>query len=160
MKQLVLKVPTIVFATPVLVPLLIVALQIITEKELMSANYLKILKPINTAVALVWLFSIVDYFRSKAPDFKYIKSIYLLLFIDVALEISDLLFFQNLAFTDMYYWAIGFLQFFNFVAFTILLTLLIQKVFYERSTWFIVLEILTIIVGILTLTPEIKRNEQ
>ena len=160
MKQLVLKVPTFVFAIPVLLPLLILALQIISEKELFVMEYLQFLKPISKVVVFAWLFSIVHYFQSKAPNFKYLKSIYLLLFIDLTLEIILWIFFPPFAFNDLWYSVISLVQFFNFVALTTLLTMLIHTVFYERSVWFIILEIFTIVVGILTLTPEIKRSEK
>ncbi len=160
MKQLILKVPYALFIAFVLLPFIIVAAQIIGEKQLIPVEYMDLLKVATSIVKLLWLFAIVDYFRSKTPDFKYLKLIYALLFFDVGLFIAEWLFFQNLAFSDVYFWVIWLIKSFNFIALTVFLTMLVKSYFSERSIWFIVIELFTIVVGVLTLTPEIKRHEK
>ncbi len=160
MKQLVLKVPTGIFAVFVLAPLFIIGAQIFSEQHLTSSEYFDYLKISRTIVILLWLFSIVDYFKSKVSDFEQINLIYTLLFFGVGLEFADWLYFWNLSVDNLYYWIIEFLQLFNHIALTVFLTRLVKKFFKERSTWFIVIEFFTVVVGVLTLTPEIKRYEQ
>lgn len=45
------------------------------------------------------------------------------------------------------------------IGYIILMTKKIKSVFYARGTWFIAVELLFPVIGILTLTPEIKRWE-
>jgi hypothetical protein len=137
-----------------------VAAQVIGEKQIIPLEYMDFLKVATSIVKLLWLFAIVDYFRSKNPDFEYLKLIYTLLFFDVGLFISEWLFFQNLSFSDVYFWVIWLIKSFNFIALTVFLTMLVKSYFSERSIWFIAIELFTIVVGVLTLTPEIKRHEK
>lgn len=157
MKNIVLKVPTGIFVVLVALPFLILGLQIVADKELLDLKYYVILRIVGLIVSSIWLFSIVDYFHSKKPDFKYIRLTYFFLALGV---IFNLLFtFDLLPFQGIVVFLLGIFRLLFFVPATVFITLLIREVFYERAVWFIVLEVLIVIVGITTLTPEIKRNE-
>lgn len=158
MKNIVLKVPTAIFVVLVFLPFMIFLLQMIANEELLEPKYYGLLSIVGSVVASVWLFSIVDYFQSKAPGFKFTRLIYLLLVVELILDL--LLSFDAVAYNGIGDLILGILQSIIYVTVTVFITLLIQKVFYERAVWFIVLEILIVIVGITTLTPEIKRNEK
>lgn len=129
MKHLILRVPYALFVAFVVLPFIILAAQIIGEKPLIPSEYMDLLKVATSIVKLLWLFAIVDYFRSKTPDFKYLKLIYTLLFFDVGLFIAEWLFFQNLAFSDVYFWVIWLIKSCNFIALTVFLTMLVKATF-------------------------------
>ena len=158
MKNLVLKIPTFVFSIGVLVPLFLFAYMVINDEPLVETRTFKFFAVISSILKILWLFSIVDYFQSKLDDFKYLKLIYFLLLIDGLLTFSTFLIVDS---NDiMIEIALYLLPAVNHIATTVFITLLIQKVFYDRAVWFIVIEIFTLIVGIITLTPEIKRHEK
>jgi hypothetical protein len=158
MKNIVLKVPTAIFLVLVIWPFIIAALQIVADRELLDLKYYGILGVISGLVSSIWLFSIVDYFQSKSPEFKFTNVIYILL--GVELVVSLLKSFGVFSSIGMISLVINAFQILVYVAAVVYITLLIRKVFYERAVWFIVLEVLIVVVGITTLTPEIKRNEQ
>lgn len=158
MKNIVLRVPTAIFIALVFLPLMIFVLEIVAERELMEPRYYDILDIVGSVVISIWLFSIVDYFQSKAPEFKFTGLIYILLAIELILDL--LVSFDILTFDGVNYLIPIAVQSIIYITATVFIILLIHKVFYERAVWFIVLEILIVIVGITTLTPEIKRNEQ
>lgn len=158
MKNIVLKVPTSIFIVLVLLPILIFALQIVSGEELIKPEYYDVLSIVGSFVTWIWLFSIVDYFHSKAPGFKHIRWVYLLLFIDFTLVLLDHFYFTGLNLKDDI--LVFIIRSVLFIAALVFITILIRSVFYERAVWFIVLELLIMIVGITTLTPEIKRHEK
>jgi len=158
MKNIVLKVPTTIFTVLVLLPFMIYFLQMVANKELLEPKYYGVLSTIGSIVSFIWLFSIVDYFQSKAPEFKFTRLIYVLLTVDLAVDL--LTSFDVASIEGIVDFALSIFQSIVYVAATVFITLLIRKVFYERAVWFIVLEVLIVIVGITTLTPEIKRNEK
>lgn len=158
MKNLVLKVPTAIFVVLVFLPILIWAMQLVAEKELIEPKYYPVLSIIGSVVSSIWLVSIIDYFQSKAPNFKYTKLIYVLIALDLIVSLLE--FFALIDFGPSTPTIFTAVQFAFFIPTVVFITLLIRKVFYERSVWFIVVEILTVVVGIFTLTPEIKRHEK
>ncbi|MDG1331753.1 MAG: hypothetical protein P8P74_05455 [Crocinitomicaceae bacterium] len=158
MKNIILKVPTTIFIVLVLLPFMILGLQIVADKELMEPKYYGVLSLVGSIVSSIWLFSIVDYFQSKAPDFKYGRLIYVLLSLDLILTLLSA--FNITSFEGVIDFSLSISRLIIFIVAVIFIVLLVQKVFYERAVWFIVLEILIVIVGITTLTPEIKRNEK
>lgn len=158
MKNLVVKVPTFVFAILLLIPLLLFACRAITDEVIVEMSTLKILFGISSAVKLIWLFSIVDYFQSKLDHFKFLKLIYFLLTVDGLISFWCFFSVENPdVITEIVY---SLLPIVVHIVTTVFITLLVQKVFYERAVWFIALEVFTLVVGIITLTPEIKRNEK
>ena len=158
MKNLVLKIPTAIFIVLVLLPLLILAMQQFSGEVLLKPQYYKLLSILGSIVSWLWLISVVDYFYSKAPTFKLIRWIYILLALDFLLLLVKIFnFYDIIVINDLALFAI---QLIIMISNIVFITLLIRIVFFERAVWFIVLELLILIVGITTLTPEIKRYEQ
>ena len=158
MKNIVLKVPTPIFIVLVFLPFIIFAMQMLSEKELLASKHYDTLSIIGSIVTSIWLFSIVDYFQSKAIEFKFTRLIYGLLSVEL---IMDLLTTTDIILTEsMTEIILSFTQSIVYISATVFITLLVHKVFYERAVWFVVLELLIPIIGITTLTPEIKRNEK
>lgn len=158
MKNLVLKFPTAIFVVLVFLPILIWALQLVAEKELIEPKYYAMLSIIGSVVSFIWLASVVDYFQLKAPNFNYTKLIYILIAVDLIFSLLE--FFSIVDFGPSTHTIFTIVQFALFISTVVFITLLIRKVFYKRSVWFIVIEILTVVAGIITLTPEIKRHEK
>lgn len=157
MKNIVLKVPTFFLTIGVITPLIIFGFTTITNELPIETGTLKILFAIASAIKLVWLFSIVDYFQSKLENFNYLKLIYFFLTIDAIVTFMNFLIIESPSlFTEI---VLLLLPIGIHIATTVFITLLINKVFYKRSVWFIVIEIFTIVVGVITLTPEIKQDE-
>lgn len=158
MKNLVLKIPTAIFIVLVLLPLLIFAMQQFSGEVLLQPQYYKLLSILGSIVSWLWLISVVDYFYSKAPTFKFIRWIYILLALDFMLLLVNIFNFSD--FIVINHLVLFAIQAIFMIIAIVFITLLIRIVFFERAVWFIVLELLILIVGITTLTPEIKRYEQ
>lgn len=138
MKNLLLKVPTSVFTILVLAPLLILAYTAISNETIVKANKLTTLFAIASAVKIVWLFAIVDYFQSKLDNFNYLKLIYFLLLVDGLLTFSIFFIIDSpdlMTGLALYLLPIGI-----HIATTVFVTLLVRKVFFDRSVWFIVIK--------------------
>lgn len=158
MKNLVLKIPTAIFIVLVLLPLLIFAMQQFSGEVLLELQYYQLLSILGSVVSWLWLISVVDYFYSKVPTFKFIRWIYILLALDFLLLVVKILnFYDFIVINHLVLFAI---QAIVMIIAIVFITLLIRIVFFERAVWFIVLELLILIIGITTLTPEIKRHEQ
>lgn len=158
MKNAVLKIPTAIFVALIFLPFMVFVLQIVSGEELMKAGSHQILSIVGSITSFIWLLSVVDYFQSKTPDFKSLRLIYLLLIVDSAFILLDIFEITGSDRTTQILLLVA--QSAVYITATVFITLLVRKVFYERSVWFIVLEIITLVIGIITLTPEIKKHEK
>ena len=117
---------------------------------------LEIARHIQIATFALWMLFILEFFRRECQDKKYFPVIYTIF----ALELFDLvisLFFEPISGQILIsYVIISLLH----IAMVILLTIKILEVFYLRSIWFIVIELLVFPIAIFTLTPEIGRYEK
>ena len=146
MKNIVLKVPTGIFLVLVALPFLVLGFQIIADRELLDPKYYIVLRVIGMIVSSIWLFSIVDYFHSKKPDFKYTRLTYF--FIGLGLILNLMFTLDFLPLSESIVLLLGIFRLVFFIPSAVFITLLIREVFYERAIWFIVLEVLIVIVGI------------
>lgn len=152
MKSIVLKIPTLVFFIGlVLGPILRFALKYANSEYYDKIDY-RLLYIVQIFVAAVWLSSVVAYFSHEGNSKKNNTLIYSLIVVEF---ISS-----GLSFYLEYYLVFALITFLMNILLTILLVPKIKKVFYARSTWLIVVELLMIPVGILSLTPEIQRWEK
>lgn len=158
MKNAVLKIPTAIFVALIFLPFMILVLQIVAREELMEAESYQVLSIVGSITSSIWLFSVVDYFQSKTPDFKFLRLVYILLIVDSAFILLDIFEITGSDRTTQILLFVA--QSAVYITATVFITLLIRKVFYERSVWFIVLEVITLVIGIMTLTPEIKKHEK
>lgn len=152
MKNIILKTPAIVFFIGlVLGPLLRLSLKYANSEYYDKIDY-RLLYIVQIFVAALWLSSVVAYFSYEENSKKNNTLIYSLIVVEF---IST-----GLSFYLVYYLVFALITFLLNILLTILLVPKIKKVFYARSTWFIVVELLMIPVGILSLTPEIQRWEK
>ena len=117
---------------------------------------LEFARHIQMATFALWILFILEFFRRECKDKKYFPVIYTIF----ALELFDLvisLFFEPISGHILItYLIISLLH----ITMVVLLTIKIREVFYSRSVWFIVIELLVFPIAIFTLTPEIGRYEK
>ena len=157
MKNIVLKVPTAIFIALVFLPFFILIFQMFSDEEIMKAETYNILAIVGSITTTLWLFSIVDYFQSKTPNFPQLQLIYVLLTLEAIFVILNMFDLTNLG--TIITTILSALHVAVYIMATIFITLLIRRVFYKRTPWFVIVEILIVIVGIITLTPEIKKHD-
>lgn len=141
------KIAPTVFAILFLLPLALIYLKKVD---------LEIVRHIQIGTFGLWMLFILEFFRRECKDKKHFPMIYAIF----TIEIFDLvisLFFDIISEEILMTYLIIFLLHITMV---VLLTLKIREVFYLRSVWFIVLELLIFPVAIFTLTPEIGRYEE
>jgi uncharacterized membrane protein len=152
MKTIILKTPAIVFFLGLVLGLLVRFGLKYSDSIYYDKIDFRLLYLVQLIVATLWLSSLVAYFSHEGKSKKKNSLIYSLigvLFISTALS-----------FYLEYFLVFALFTFLLNILLTILLVPKIKKVFYARSTWFIVIELLMIPVGILSLTPEIQRWEK
>jgi hypothetical protein len=122
--------------------------------ELLSEITIGIFDFFGLAMFYIWTFSLIDYFRYESKSNKWNQLIVILILITFVLSfgasIREGMIELILSITILTIW----------IVFTVLLSSKIKSVFYARSRWFLILELLIPVIGILTLTPEIKRWEK
>ncbi|MFT6500209.1 MAG: hypothetical protein ACJASQ_000316 [Crocinitomicaceae bacterium] len=154
MRNLIISVPLGIIYSLFFVPFALLLLFLFQFPQLLSETTLIIFNLWGLAVFYIWAFSLIDYFRFESKSYKWIKLLKLLLTSTLVLSfdasIRDGMFEFILAITALLVW----------IVFTVLLSAKIKRVFYARSRWFIFLEIFIPVIGVLTLTPEIKRWEK
>ena len=152
MRNIIVKVPTLVFFLGLVAGPLTTALLSIYNSDYYTWTNLFILEVIQWGVIVVWMSGIVSYFSYEGKSYKNNSIIYTLIAITTISSFVDEYLWQH--------WFLHILALVSFIVSVILITPKIKKVFYARATWFIVIELLLIVVGFLTLTPEIKRWEK
>jgi hypothetical protein len=152
MKTILLKTPALVFFLGlVLGPLVRFALKYFDSVYYDKIDF-RMFYLVQVIVATLWLSSVVAYFSHESKSEKNNSLIYSLIAVSFISTI--------LSFYLEYFLVFALFTFLLNILLTILLVPKIKKVFYARSTWFIVVELLMIPVGILSLTPEIQRWEK
>ncbi len=151
MKQFVLKAPTVLLILLVLSPLLISKLLLGGIFPALQSENIELFTGILqvTTIAL-WHLSILDYFCSEKNDNRNKKLIQVIITVSFAFSLGLVFLNPTLSYLVYMLLAIGLLVF---------MLKKIKAVFYERSDWFIVLELILVPVGIYTLTEEIKNSE-
>ncbi len=152
MKTILLKTPALVFFLGlVLGPLVRFALKYSDSIYYNKIDF-RLFYFVQVLVATLWLCSVVAYFSHEGKSKKNNSLIYSLIAVSFISTI--------LSFYLEYFLVFALLTFLIEILLTILVLPKVKKVFYARSTWFIVVELLVLPVGILTLTPEIQRWEK
>lgn len=151
MRQFVLKVPTVVLLLAIFLPMM--------SSELLLGNFLPFLQNetlitvfiyIRYVVIYLWLLSIVDFFSFETNNNTYTR----------LLQILILISFTLIVIPDYYPWFFNLAAFVIYIVIIVLLFKKIKVLFYERSRWFIILELLILPVGIYTLTEGVKNWKQ
>lgn len=145
MKNLILKIPVFVFILCVFSP--VIALVTARTFDLSLSDLLfDSLLILRILVYAVWYLGMTDYFENQERNKNILTT--LIISVTVGIFISTYL---------VSHWWIDVLLILVHIAISILLSSSIKKVFYARSKWFIIIETLVTPIGILTLTPEVKR---
>ena len=152
MRNILIKVPTFIFFLGLIAgPCVTILLRNKYPEYYITPNIIA-LKVFQWAVILTWLISVVSYFSNESKSAKNNKLIYALLLISSLSSISYGFAWKNEFLFDLFIVA--------YIMSTVLITLKIKQVFYERSTWYIVLELLIILIGFISLTQDLKQWEK
>ncbi|NOQ75886.1 MAG: hypothetical protein GQ574_28025 [Crocinitomix sp.] len=152
MKQIILKVPSIVFILLIFTPLILWYLGIDTG----FFDIILKTRVLPTLVAAIWSLSLISYMSSESKSDEYVMLARILIVCQVIIEIS----IPYITYDSPYYtWIIG-IELLGFGLITlsaIIITSIVRKVFYARSLWFLFLEVWIIPIGALTLTPDVQK---
>lgn len=153
LKQLILKVPGMIFFILYFIFYLFWALSIEVENNLLIHT----LQVLPYFVLFSWTISLVAYMAGELPDKKNVNVVYLLQ------SVSFLCFMLSLAdLGDSDYFSTTIMLFLGFslhLVTSIFLTSIIKRVFYARTTWFLFIELLFTPIGFVTLTPDVVEWE-
>lgn len=152
MKNLILKVPTPVFIIAVLSNLILYIIATKFPESFIDKLWIfEILNYIQFITIFIWTISLVEYFKTESNSIKLANYIKLLVSINFVFIIAS--FYLN-------FFAIFIISSLLYLVNSILIFKLIKKTFYARSKWFLFLEIFFVIIGIITLTPDVKKWEK
>lgn len=156
MKNIILKIPTFVFALLFFAPILLWFSFIETEE---ASKYLFPARLIPLIVGTVWSMSLLHYMSSGSKSNKYVPLTYFLLVLEVIFQ-SLVIYIRMTQGDNMMVNILEIGSIINLLIIGIFMTIIVKKVFYARTTWFVFLEVTTIAIGIITLTPDIKKWEK
>jgi hypothetical protein len=122
--------------------------------ELLSVSMVMAIKSFGIIVFYVWMFSLIDYFRIESNSDKWGKLLKILV---VGIFIMSFDASINGGVIELILLIVSLIL---WIVFVVLLSGKIKRVLYGRSRWFIFIELFFPVIGILTLTPEIKRWEK
>lgn len=155
MKQIILKVPSLVFLLLMFTPLIIT----FSEISLGGMDIIFKTRFLPILVSAIWSLSLIDYMTGESKSNQYVMLSKILILCQVIIEllipfISE----DNL----LYEWIllIEILGILLIIVSSIFITSIVQKVFYARTTWFLFLEIWITVLGMFTLTPDVQNWEK
>lgn len=150
MKQFVLKTPTPVFILIIFLPIIVNLLPFVEITFKSHPKLFDFLRIIQIVTVAMWFSSILDFFCSEKNEVKNKGLIQLLIIISSVIS----------AFSYLVNFWIGYLiVLIIWIVMIVLLTKKVKALFYERSTWFIVTELILVPVGFYTLSETIKSWE-
>jgi hypothetical protein len=153
MKQFVLKVPGIVFLIALFLPAIMF---ILWGHQYISGDLKKILYASSIFQWLsagLWYMSLLAYFSHEKKSFEGNNLVILLI---ALATISGITLISTYHLPSVFALIPALLMIYPIVK----IVLKVREVFYARSLWFLVFEIIIPPIGFLTLTPEIKRWEK
>lgn len=109
---------------------------------------ISVLNIIKDLVTILWLFALVDFFSFETKSYDNTTALYLLI---VLLSILD-----AISYMESIQQITRMIMGMTYLTIVVFLFKKIKQLFNARSSWFIVIELLIIPVGIYTLTDEIK----
>ena len=152
MKNIILKIPTLVFFLGLVIPTIFIFQLKVNYKELATDSILFTLSLIQSIVILIWTVSAVDIFSFESKSKENNIVIYSLISVYILFSFIYLTIWPSMT--------LFILSVLAYASYIVLMTMKVKSVFYARSTWFVALELLIPLIGFLTLTPEIKRWEE
>lgn len=144
MKQFLLKTPPFLLFFLIFIPILLPFLGV--PIKMISSEILLFTRIFQSILLLLWMLSLVAYFKDEKRGFKYTKITYFLIGLIYCVLIIGLIT------TNLENPYLVMIEFLLHISVTILLYNLIKGVFYARSKWFIFIELFFPFIGLLTLT--------
>lgn len=153
MKQIVLKIPGIVFLIALFLPAIMF---ILWDYQYISGDLKTILYGSSIFQWMsggLWYMSVLAYFSDEKKSYAGNIGVYLLI---VLATVSGITLTSTYHLPSVYAVIPALLMIYPVIK----IIFRIREVFYARSLWFLVFEIMILPIGCLTLTPEIKRWEK
>jgi hypothetical protein len=150
MKNIILKVPAFIFLLIILTPAVLSVMHVKLEFPSVLISY---------AIAIIWSVSLLHYMVGESKSNEYVIPIYLLLGLEfVAQAIAA--YIKMTGGEKAMILDLGIVTLVAVILNGILMTKVVKKVFYARSTLYIFLEVTFIPIGMMTLTPEVQNWEK
>jgi len=151
MRNIIIKIPTFIFVLVFVVSAVVpTVLYIYYPQKNIELVHLSC-RFLLWVTFIVWVIGLVEYFSFELNSRRYAIPVYLLLttscIASIVYDYYDTEWISLTVFLVLY------------LAMSIVLTMMIKKVFYARSTWFLLVEFLFVFVGFLTLTSAVKEWE-
>lgn len=152
MKNLILKIPTSVFIFAVIFNLILYFFAIQYPEAFIGKMWIFTIGGyVQLITIFLWSLSLIHYFKNESNSLKLAQLIQFILLVNFSLILlSEFVFPFTLGIISLIIHTIN----------TVLIYKLIRKTFYARSKWFLFVELLFVIVGIITLTPDVKKWEK
>ena len=156
MKNIILKVPTFVFLVLVFMPLIswYLNLELIVFK-----NVLIYLFFLPNLTIIVWLLSVLTYMTEASNSKQYFMPLIIIVLTEFSLNFYTIMGIGEPK-SILILYVLLILSLLLRIVTTVLMTKVVKKVFYARSTWFAIIELLFVPIGMFSLTPEIKEWEK
>ncbi len=155
MKQIILKIPALVFLLLMFTPLILFYLDVSLGSMdiILKTRFLPIL------VSAIWSLSLIDYMAGESKSDQYVMLSKILILCQVIIELLIPFISEG---NLLYEWIflIEILGFLLILLSAIFITSIVKKVFYARTIWFLFLEVWVTVVGIFTLTPDVQNWEK
>jgi hypothetical protein len=152
-----MKIPPFVFTTIVFSPLI---LYFYLPKGTDLSGVLSIFKLVSYLSSSLWISSVIEYMYKESDSSKYrllCHAINIIIAVIAIFPSQSPESFLEHSFLDVF---IGFMPLALYVTNVIFITLMIKRVFYARSMWFIIVELILLPFGMFTLTSEIQNWEK
>ncbi len=155
MKNIILKVTTFVFLLLAIGPMVIW----FNAREEVPVFLLIALGMLYT-IGTIWSVSLVAYMASETENKIYISLTYILLGFGFLFQIADTYFGLVLEYGHIFSNVLDTFRTILAITATVFTTIIVKRVFYARSTWFLFFEVLVYPIGMMTLTPDVKAWEK
>lgn len=155
MKQIILKVPSIIFILLIFTPLILWYFGIETG----AADVILKTRVLPIIVSSIWALSLVAYMFSESKSDTYVNITRILIISHTIIELA----IPYITEDNPYYSWIFVIELLGFALITLnafFITSIVKKVFYARSSWFVFLEVWIIPIGAFTLTPDVQKWEK
>lgn len=157
MKKLILTIPPFLWSFVSLIPLIV---YLSVPKEILPFEVLNYLSIVTYLCYALWTSSLVEYMCHEAKSTKYRVLVHVTTTLIVLVEILHKFYPTEPSPEIKFELPVSLLSLILIVFNSFIVTAIVKRVFYARTTWFVFLELVSIPIGIFTLTSEVQNWEQ
>jgi hypothetical protein len=156
MKNIILKTPSFVFLIAMYFPWSLFFFVDLPQIK----GFFSLLTLFSTVVGAIWIIAVAEYMCSEAKSRKYVALVYGLLAMEFIFQLTEFLLMDYLEANRDLFHVFRILLLIDVIVIGILMTKIIKRVFYARSTYFVFLEASITPIGMWTLTSDIQDWEK